>query len=346
MLWRHERVRKPFAASLFANIAYLLLGLATCDAVGAPWQWADAALGALGIPVPVPDYSAPRAADALVAAARNTSSAMLQVLLMLPLFLLVTVASTVWWGDVAVRGAAAASSASGAGNPPPAPVAAPATAPAAAGASAFSGVAASALRVVALVLVQAEAAALDAVGRSIGAPSLTRLPVLLSACGPPTTPGGASVLCLVGGALFSGQFWGWALGMGMRLVAAASLGAVYAHMATDPARAVSAAAASPAVAPGPMERMLAADAELPWMLGAGLPLTIASALAGEWGGFHVGTAAYGVGYSLLAAMAAASPWAATSAAGGSAGKTPTVIPLFATNAAAAGWLVTWILGPG
>ena len=358
MVLNHERVRKPFAASMLANVAYLLLGIATCDAVGAPWQWADSALGALGVPVPSPNSSAPNAADAVVAAARGTSSVLLQALLMMPLFLLVTVASTVWWGDVATRGAAAAS-ASGTRGPSPAPapppVPDPAAAPSSAGASAFAGIAASALRVAALVLVQAEAAVLDAIGRAVGAPALTRLPMLVSACSASAAPVAAadaasdSVVCLVAGTLFSGQLWGWVLGMALRLVAAASLGAVYAHMATDPARAVAAAVSNPAGSPGPMARMLAADAELPWLLGAGLPLTAASALAGEWGGFHVGTAAYGVGSSLLAVMAAASPWAASGGAGvaPSAGAAPSGgLSLFSANAAAAAWLVTWVLGPG
>lgn len=291
-----------------ANLAYLLVAAATCDAVGSPWEWMDALLFA------VMGVAAPDGGGWAVGAARWASDSLFQSVFMLPVLVLVTVASTVWWNEVASTAAEAAAEAGPAGR---AAESRPAS-------SASVTAASAVLRIVALLLVQVEAAVLDGVGRSL-APSLLVGPGLPAACAR-----GASVVCAAAVPVHAPAVW-WALGAVLRLAACAALCAVYSHTAIDSARVAAGAGGAS------LRRMLDADGELPFLLGAGLPLTAVSVLAGEWGGLHVSTAAYGLGFSLLAASASASAAAVASPSPREPGAARL---LFGLNAAVCGWIAS------
>jgi hypothetical protein len=258
----HPRARKPFFLSLLVNSIYLTVALAMhLGGTFAPVPLIDQGLLLLGMPMP------PNSGNAIVQTGRWAASTLFQLLGMFPAFLLVTILSTVWWGDIASRAAAVSTEAP--------------AAPEGHDSSLFESLAKNLIRVVALLLFQVQAIVVDAVGKS-GFPTFRSL--------------GAIEWTITD--LFYPATWFVLWCFALRVISAGMLCAVYAHMAMDTAQAQGRSA---------LERLARADRQLWFLLGAGLPLTAASVLAGDLAGFHVSTAVYGVLYTWLALTAAVVP---------------------------------------
>lgn len=314
-----RRVRKPLTAVLIANSAYLAVAVMFASGPSAVW---DQLLAIAGVDAP----SRAGTGTTVISVAQRAADGMFEVLFMSPMLLLVTILSTVWW-------TAMAKPASAATRGPPVPIAAAETA----------------IKVSVLLLVQLEAALLDMCGRALTAWQLHRAVPCVGAASSTSN----SLNCL-GRAVMSPLAWLWVAGWVLRLAGLLGLCAAYSFMAVDPARAAAGRdrpEGSRALAParlGEVDRLLAADRELPWLVGCGLFVTGFTVATSEWLelGLHAGTAVYGIMYSLLAAVAvggADSPAPVAAANCDDAIMPGTPRGLFAFNARFASWVIHFLL---